>query len=74
MAKIAIILFADTDTPEAWGRVGDALVTVREADQAGDGREFMLNGPGTKWVAAMAAPDHKHHRLFDMLRHRTGGA
>jgi hypothetical protein len=74
MTKIAVIVFADTETAEAWGRVGNALVTVREADEAGDEVELIFDGAGTKWVAAMAASDHKHHRLFEKLRHRIGGA
>ena len=74
MTKIAVIVLADTDGAEAWGRIGNALVTVREADEAGDDVELIFDGAGTKWLRDMTEPDHKHHRLLAKLRHRITGA
>jgi hypothetical protein len=74
MAKIAVIVLADTETPEAWGRLSNALVTVREADEADDEVELIFDGAGTKWLPEMARPEHKHHRLYTKLGHRITGA
>jgi hypothetical protein len=72
MIKLAVMLLADTDTPEDAGRMANALTTAKEAKDAGDDIRVVLDGAGTKWAAELSAEGHKYHRLFADLREHTG--
>ena len=72
MAKIAVILLADTDRPEGMGRMANALTTAEEAKDAGDEIRVILDGAGTKWGAELADESHKYHRLLSDLKAETG--
>jgi len=72
MAKIAVILLADTDRPEGMGRMANALTTAKEAKEAGDEIRVILDGVGTKWGAELADESHKYHRLLHDLKAETG--
>ncbi len=72
MAKIAVILLADTDRPEGMGRMANALTTAREGKEAGDEIRVILDGAGTKWGAELADESHKYHRLLHDLKPETG--
>ena len=74
MAKAASIVFADTETREALGRVVNALTTAKEFKEAGDDAVVIFDGAGTKWVAELSREDHKYHRLFNDVRDVVGGA
>src|SRR5207244_1422266 len=68
MAKIAVILLADTDRPEGMGRMANALTTAQEAKEAGDEVRVILDGAGTRWAGELASEAHKYHRLFAAVR------
>jgi hypothetical protein len=72
MTKLAVTLLAGADTPEAMGRMANALTTAKEAKDAGDDVRVLLDGAGTKWAAELRAEDHKYQRLFEDVRDRTG--
>lgn len=72
--QTAIILFADTDTPEGLGRAVNALTTAKEFKEAGDEVRVVFDGAGVKWVPALADPEHKYHRAFDDVRDVVSGA
>lgn len=72
--KTAIILFADTDTPEGMGRMANALTTAKEFKEAGDEVRVVFDGAGVKWVPALADPDHKYHRALEDIRDVVAGA
>ncbi len=72
MAKIAVILLADTDRPEGMGRMANALTTAKEAKDAGDDTRVILDGAGTKWGSELADKEHKYHRLFGAVSAETG--
>ena len=74
MPKAAVILFADTDTPEAMGRMANALTTVKEFKEAGDDAILVFDGAATRWVPELAEPGHKYHRLLEDVRDRVQGA
>lgn len=74
MAKAASIVFADTETREALGRVVNALTTAKEFKEAGDDAVVIFDGAGTKWVAELAQEDHKYHGLFESVRDVVAGA
>ncbi|MGC8559839.1 MAG: DsrE family protein [Phycisphaerae bacterium] len=70
MAKICVLLMADTTTPEAMGRMANALTTVMECSEAGDEVALILDGAATRWVGELAKPEHKYHDAFQKVRHR----
>ncbi|HVC86493.1 MAG TPA: hypothetical protein VNC40_03605 [Gaiellaceae bacterium] len=72
MNKIAVLLLADTETPEARGRLANALVLAKECVDAGDEMQLIFDGAATKWIPQLADPEHKHHRTFLSVRDRTG--
>jgi hypothetical protein len=72
MTKIAVLLLADTDTPEAMGRMANALTLAKEGKEAGDDVRVVLDGAGTKWAGELAAENHKYHRLFEEIRGDAG--
>lgn len=74
MPKAAIILFADTETPEGMGRMANALTTVKEFRDAGDDAVLIFDGAATRWVPQLADADHKYHRLFEDVRDQVQGA
>ncbi|MGC8539667.1 MAG: DsrE family protein [Phycisphaerae bacterium] len=71
MSKICIVLLADIDTPEAMGRMANALATVMEFDESGDEVALVFDGAGTRWVGVLSNPDHKYHGAFEGVRHRV---
>jgi len=72
MAKITVILLADTDRSEGMGRMANALTTAKEAKEAGDEIRVILDGAGTKWGVELADESHKYHRLLHDLKAETG--
>ena len=50
MAKIAIVVFSDTTTLEALGKVSNALTLGLESIEHGDGLKIIFEGAGTKWI------------------------
>lgn len=74
MPKIAIVLLAAADTPEATGRMANALTTTREFHEAGDDVTLIFDGAGTTWIPVLADPEQKYHRLLEAVRPAIGGA
>ncbi|MBI3960605.1 MAG: DsrE family protein [Chloroflexi bacterium] len=74
MLKLAIIVLADTETHADSGRVVNALETAHEFKEAGDDVRLIFDGAGTKWVAALANPEHRLHKMFMALQESVTGA
>jgi len=73
MTKIAIVVFADTNTMEAMGKVSNAFVLASEAIEAGDELKIIFEGAGTKWIGEMEKTDHTlHQKYLGMKQHITG--
>lgn len=72
--KAAVVLLADTDTPEGMGRMANALTTAREMKEEGDEVKVIFDGAGTKWAAALADEGHKYSKLLDQVRDKVEGA
>jgi len=64
MTKIAIVVFADTNTMEAMGKVSNAFVLASEAIEAGDELKIIFEGAGTKWIGEMEKTDHMLHQMY----------
>jgi hypothetical protein len=74
MPKAAAVVFADTDSAEGLGRVVNAMTTVKEFKEAGDGATLIFDGAGTKWVAELSNEDHKYNELYQGVRDVVAGA
>lgn len=74
MLKVAVVLLADIEANESWGRMANALETVKELQEAGDDVALVFDGAATRWLGPLSAPDHKYHKLFAEVRDRVDGA
>ena len=74
MPSAAIILFADTETPEGLGRMANALTTVKEFQEAGDDVLLIFDGAGTRWVPQLSDEEFKYHGLLEDVRGSVHGA
>ena len=74
MAKLALIIFADTETHEGLARAVNALETAIEAKENNDEVKIVFDGAGTKWIPELANKDHKAHILFDKVNDKVTGA
>ena len=72
MNKIAVLLLADTEAPEARGRLANALVLAKECVDANDEMTLIFDGAATKWIPEIADPESKYHRLFESVRDHAG--
>lgn len=73
MVKVAVVVLADTGTPEGFGRVVNALITAKEFRASGDEAAVVFDGAGMKWIGELAA-DHRYHGLFEEVRDSIAGA
>ncbi len=74
MAKIAVVVLADTAGDDGLGRIVNALTAAKEFHQAGDDTVLIFSGAGTKWLAALAKPDHPVAGLFLQVKGLIKGA
>ena len=74
MAKVAIVVLADTETHEGLGRVVNALEAVKEFKDAHDDVQLIFDGAGPKWIVELEKPDHKPHGLYLAVKDRISGA
>lgn len=74
MAKIAVVVLADTETHGDLGRVANALMLAGEAKEKGDEIELIFDGGGTRWVPELADESHKAHPAFMAVRDKVAGA
>jgi hypothetical protein len=71
--NIAVVIFADTETHGDLGRAVNALMTVKEASEAGDEIRLIFDGAGTKWVGVLADPGHRSHNLYKVVEDQITG-
>ncbi len=74
MTKIAIVVFSDTDTMEALGKVSNAFMLALEAIEKGDDLKIIFEGAGTKWIGQMEKEDHKLNKLYLSIKNNITGA
>jgi len=73
MVRIAIVIIADTETHGDLGRAVNALLTVREAKEAGDEIRLIFDGAGTKWIGTLSDPDHRSHAVYKAVEDQITG-
>lgn len=74
MTKIAIVVFSDTNTVEALGKVSNAFMLASEAMENGDDLKLIFEGAGTKWIGELEKEDNKLHSLYLGLKPHITGA
>lgn len=74
MTKIAIVVFADTNTMEAVGKVSNAFTLAQEAIDHGDELKIIFEGAGTKWIGELEKTDHMLHGVYLGLKDKITGA
>lgn len=74
MAKISVVVLADTESHADLGRMLNALELVKEAAQAGDQTELVFDGAGVKWIPELNNSEHKLHPIFEQVREFVAGA
>lgn len=74
MNKVAIVIFADTETHAQLGRVVNALETAKELSEHDDDVRIVFDGAGTKWVAELSDEDHDAHPLYKAVEDHIDGA
>lgn len=74
MAKVAIVVLADTESHGDLGRVVNALEAVKEFKEAKDDVQLIFDGAGTKWIPELSKSDHMLKGLFDSVKDRVSGA
>ena len=74
MAKLAIVVLADTKSRGELGRAVNALMTAKELKEAGDEVAIVFDGAGTGWVGVFANPEHRYHRLWLDVKEVVAGA
>jgi hypothetical protein len=74
MAKVSVILMADTESHADLGRALNALELVKEAVEAGDEAEIVFDGAGVRWIPELSNPEHKLNKIFEKVRDQVSGA
>ena len=73
MIKVAFIVLADTQTPEGLGRVVNAMMAVKEFQEANEKVKLIFDGAGTRWISTLSDPEHQYHELFNAVKDRIEG-
>ncbi|NIR51656.1 DsrE family protein [candidate division KSB1 bacterium] len=73
MAKVAVVVLADTESPGDLGRGVNAMMTAKELKENNDEVQIVFDGAGTKWVPTLSNSEHKYHDLFASVRDEIAG-
>jgi hypothetical protein len=74
LAKIAVVIMSDTETPADRARAANALTTAYEFKEADEEVTLVFTGAGTKWIPVLAEPEDRLHRAYTMVEDRVAGA
>lgn len=74
MAKIAVVILADTETHGDLGRAVNALELAMEAKEKKDDIKIVFDGAGTKWIPELANKSHRANPLYEAVKDRITGA
>ena len=65
MVKLSVVLLAGTEAHSDLARVLNALELVKEAKEAVDDVELVIDGAGVSWIPELNDPEHKLHPVFN---------
>ncbi len=73
MEKVAVVVFADTETHGDVARAVNALLAAKEFKEGNDEIRLIFDGAGTKWIGELSKPDHPSHRLYEAVKDQIVG-
>lgn len=74
MSKIAILVFADSESHADMGRVSNAMQILNEFIEAGDEATLLFDGAGVTWPGKLSEEKHPLHKLFIKTKPHILGA
>lgn len=74
MQKLAIVLLADTNSEEGFGRAYNAMNAVKMLSEGGNDVRLYFDGTGTRWPAILSEPSHMAHGLYTAVYEKIEGA
>ncbi|MEX0812026.1 MAG: hypothetical protein WD048_07395 [Chitinophagales bacterium] len=74
MSKVALIVFADSESHADMGRIANAMEIVSEFAENGDDAKLLFDGAGVTWPGKLADEDHPLHKSFDKIKPHILGA
>lgn len=66
--KVAILVFADTESHADRGRLTNAIETAKEFKEAGDEVQLIFDGAGTKWIPELSKKENRFNAFFTSLK------
>ncbi|MEX0812022.1 MAG: hypothetical protein WD048_07375 [Chitinophagales bacterium] len=74
MSKVAVIVFADSESHADMGRISNAMEIVSEFAENGDEAKLLFDGAGVTWPGKLADEDHPLNQSFQKIRPHILGA
>lgn len=74
MSKVAVIVFADSESHADMGRIANAIEIVNEFTEAGDKATLIFDGAGVTWPGKLADNNHPLHDSFKEVKPQILGA
>lgn len=74
MAKVAVVILADTETQTDRARAANALTATYEFREAGDEVTLIFTGAATKWIGELSDPEHRLNKAFALVKDKVAGA
>lgn len=74
MAKIAVIVLADSESHADGGRLANALTLAQEAQEQGDDVTVLFDGAGTTWIPKLEDDSHDMAALYRAVEDSIQGA
>lgn len=74
MAKVAVVILADTETRADRARTANALTTAYEFKEAEEEVTLVFTGAGTRWVGELSDPEHRLNKAFALVKDKVAGA
>ena len=72
MSRVAIIVYAGTETEADRGRIFNALEAAKEFDENGDEYRLIFDGAGTEWIPELEDEGHDFHPIYKAVRDDVG--
>lgn len=73
MNKLTVVVLSEMEEHQDLGRVVNALQVVKEFCQAGDVVELIFDGGGVVSAVALADPEHRLHRAYELIEDKVAG-
>lgn len=72
--KVAIIVFADSESHADMGRISNSMEIANEFNEAGDEAKLLFDGAGVTWPGKLSDDKHPLHQSFEKVKSHILGA